>query len=102
MSKPFYEDYATHAMRFYSRNPAIKMNDPGLKLADVENWHACEDALRNFSELDRTILIEVFRCKCAIDDAVSCISAQFDVKPNTVWQLMNNFSNVFAKYRGLL
>lgn len=101
MSKPYYEDYATHAMRFYARNPALCMNKPGLKLTDIQNWNACNDALRHFSEQERAIIVEVFRSKCAINDSVDCIAAQFKTEPGRIWQLLNRFSKEFAKNRGL-
>lgn len=101
MSKPYYEDYAKHAMRFYARTPVLSMNKPGLKLVDIQNWNACNDTIRTFSAHDQAIILGVFRSKCAIDDAVNCISTQFKVAPGYVWQLLNSFSKEFAKNRGL-
>lgn len=102
MSKPCYEDYAKHAMRFFTRNPTVSMKDPNLKLSDIQNWNACNDTIRNYSEREQAIIVGVFKSKCAIDDSVNCIAAQFKVEAGVVWQLLNKFSKEFAKNRGLI
>ena len=102
MSKPFYEDYAKHAIRFYAQNRTLSMKKPGLKLVDIQNWNACNDAMRSFTNREQAIIIGVFKSKCAVDDAVNCIAAQFKVDQGNVWQLINRFSRQFALNRGLI
>ena len=102
VTKPYYEDYATHALRFYARNPALNMKSPGLKLVDIENWNACNDTMRKYSERDQAIILNVFKSKCALSDAVECIAAQYKMNAGNVWQLLNRFSADFAINRGLI
>lgn len=102
MTKPCYEDYANHAMRFYARNPALKLNAPGLKKVDIQNWNTCNDVLRTFAEKDRSIIIGVYGSKCAIEDAVKGISAQLQVSEGNVWQLLGHAAREFARLRGLI
>lgn len=101
MTKACYEEYANHAMRFYVRNPTLKLNSPGLKKADIDNWNACNDVLRAFSAEDRAIIIGVYESKCTINSAVDAISAQLKISDGRVWQLISRASNEFAKRRGL-
>lgn len=102
MTKPCYQDYANHAMRFYARNPALNMRSPGLKKTDIQNWMACNDALRAFSDEDRSVIIGVYSSKCAMEDATKGISAQLNIDEANVWQLMNKAAKEFAKVRGLI
>ena len=102
MTKPFYEDYANHAMRFYARNPALNLKQPGLKKIDVENWMACNEAIKPYKDEERAIIINVFKSKCTMTDAVKAISGQLQVGENSVWQLLNRAAFDFAKKRGLI
>lgn len=102
MTKPSYQDYANHALRFYARNPALNMRSPGLKKSDIDNWTACNDALRVFCDQERSVIIGVFNSKCTIEDAVRGISAQLQLEETNVWQILSRATKEFAKYRGLI
>lgn len=102
MSKPCYEEYANHAMRFYVRNPALSMSAPGLKKIDIQNWMACNDTLRSFTERDREIVITVYRNRCSIPDSVRAVANQNHVDSGVVWQLLSRFAREFATKRGLI
>ena len=100
--KPCYQDYAKHAMRFYVNNPVLNAKLPGVRLSDIQNWHACNDTLERFNDKEKALLIGVYKSKCSMNDAVRCIAAQLGVSQGTVWQQMNRFEKEFAKHRGLI
>lgn len=102
MTKPYYEDYATHAIRFYARNPALNTKKSGLKLVDIQNWNVCNDTIRRYPERDQAIILSVFKSKCILSDAVECVASQYKLEPGNVWRLLNRFSEDFARNRGLV
>lgn len=102
LSKPCYEDYVNHAMRFYTRNPALNMRKPGLKKTDIENWTTCNDAIRTFSEQEQVIITNIFKSKCSIPESVRAMAGQLNMSENGVWQLLNSFSREVARKRGLI
>lgn len=102
MTKPSYQDYANHALRFYVRNPALNMRSPGLKKSDIQNWMACNNALRTFTEQDRSVIVGVYNSKCTMEDAVKGISSQLHLEEANVWQLLGRATKEFARCRGLI
>lgn len=102
MSKPCYEEYANHAMRFFARHPALNLKGPGLKKSDILNWTACDNALRTFSESEQAVILNVFRSKCIMTDAVSAMASQLHVGEGFIWQILSRFSREFAKHRELI
>ena len=101
-NKPFYEDCAKHAIRFYVKYPALNTKMSGMRLADIQDWHACDDVLSRYTDSERATLVGVYRSKCAMTDAVKCISGQLRIPENNIWQLMNRFARDYAKQRGLI
>ena len=102
MSKPCYEQYVNHAMRFYARNLALNMRAPGLKKTDIQNWTTCDDVIKTFPEHEQTIIINIFKSKCNVSDAVRAMAEQLHMSENSVWQLLNSFSRDVARKRGLI
>lgn len=102
MSKPYYEEYSNRALRFYARNPALKMSAPGLKKPDVENWMACNDVLRGYASDERDIIIEVYRLKTTMPESVFTVAAKHNRETAYVWQLLIKATRDFAKKRGLI
>ena len=102
MKKPCYEEYANKAFWFYARNPALSTNQPGLNKADIDNWNACNDAMRTFTRREQSIITEVYRSKCALVDAVDCVATSIGVDNGFVWQLLGRCTKTFARIRGLI
>lgn len=102
MSKPCYEEYVNHAMRFYARNPVLNMKAPGLSKIDVQNWKACDETLQTYTEQEKNIILNIYRSKCTMSESIREISSQLHIDEGCVWQLMNRFSKDFAKRRGLV
>lgn len=100
MPKPFFEEYATHAYRFYAKNPVVRASE--VKKSELENWEACDAALRRFSKEDRAVVLAVFGSKCSVPDAVKCISHELALSDNYIWQLLNRVTRAFAERRGLI
>lgn len=98
MSRAFYSDYVNHCLRFYARhqNPRFK------SAADKNNWTACDNALKGFSDSDREILLTVYREGDTLADNVYQISKARNIKQDTVWKLVNELERKVAKRRGLL
>lgn len=105
-NKPFYEECAKHAIRFYVKHPVLceprNVKLSGMRPTDIQNWHACDEVLSRYTDSERATLIGVYRSKCAMTDAVKCISDQLRVPENSVWQLMKRFARGYAKQRGLI
>ena len=102
MSKPCYEEYVNHAMRFYARNPVLNMKAPGLSKIDIQNWNTCDETLRAFTEQEQNIVLNVYRSKCTMSEAIREIASQLRTNEDGIWQLMNKLSRTFAKNRGLI
>ena len=100
MSKPFYAEYANHAMRFYARHSDCK--PAAGQSSDLAMWEACANASKRFTAHDNAVILAVYRSKCRINEAVECISKELRIPENKIWKLINQFSKVFAKERGLI
>ena len=51
--RTYYSEYIQHCMRFYARHPHPKFHSD----ADKQNWYACENALKGFSDSEKDILL---------------------------------------------
>lgn len=102
MVRPFYEECANHAFRFYVRYPVINAN--GISDPEHDMWNACDEVMRNLNDKEREIIVEVFRSKeCKVMSAcVKHVAAKLQCPQNTVWELLNRAAKEFAKARGLI
>lgn len=100
MTKPFYAEYANHAMRFYARNTEVIPY--GTKAADVEMWESCQRVVMQLSERDKAVILAVYRSKCSVNEAAKCISEELNMSQNKIWQLIVHCTRLFAKERGLI
>lgn len=100
MSKPFYEAYANHAFRFYVRYPVL--NSGSVSKPSLEMWQTCETAMNELSDVERAVVVEIFRSRCTMEDAVKCISREIGMSENRAWQILHRVTRRFAELRGLV
>lgn len=99
MAKTFYTDYVQHCMRFFSRYP--KPNHFRSE-ADKKNWNACNMALKEFSDVDRDILIGIYKEGDTIPDNIYQASKARKINQDTIWKLCDQLEHKVAKRRGLI
>lgn len=98
MARAFYSQYVNHCLRFYARYQKPKFHSE----ADKHNWTACKDALKDFSEQDREMLLRIYRDGDTVADNVYQMSKDKDISQDTLWKLINELEYKIAKRRGLL
>lgn len=96
--KTYYSDYAQHCMRFYARHPRPKFHSD----ADKKNWFACENALKEFSDSEKDILLFIYREGDTVPDNIYRVSVDRNIKQDKVWALINKLEQRIAKRRGLM
>jgi hypothetical protein len=97
--KPYYEDYITHAMRYY-----MSHTTPGdhKSPADAANWEACNAAIKEFQTYQVDILAEVYTRKGLLRDAVKETAEERRLNEDFVWKIIHQFSRSAALHRNLL
>lgn len=96
--RTFYSEYVQHCMRFYARHPRPKFRSD----ADKQNWNACDNALKGFTDKERDILLTVYREGDTIPDNVYKQSVDRNIKQDTIWKLINELERKVAKRRNLI
>jgi len=97
--RTFYSEYVQHCMRFYARHsrPSKFRSD-----ADKQNWHACESAMKGFTDKEQDILMTVYREGDTIPDNVYKLSVDRNIKQDVIWKLINELERKVAKRRNLI
>jgi hypothetical protein len=85
-------------MRFYARHPRPQFKTD----VDKQNWFACESAINTFDELDREILMAVYRDNGTIPEAVYYASLYYETEPDNIWKLVKELERKVARRRGLI
>lgn len=99
MNRPFYSEYVRHALRFYTRNysrPRFKSE------VDKNNWYACANVLKDYSERDRGIIVAVYGSYDTLGDNVYETAKKFNVDQSIIWDMMKDVERKIAKRRGLM
>lgn len=93
-----YSAYTRHCMRFYTRYPQPKFH------SDVErqNWNACDQALQEFEEAEKELLVTLYRDYTTISHGVYKLSIDCNIKRNTIWKLINDLEYKIAKRRNMV
>lgn len=102
--KPVYADYCKHAMRFYvSSLMNARSAEPRFKTeADKKNWYACQAAVRTFSPEDIDLLITLYGMSEPLPDAIARLAKDRRIRPDRVWNTVNDLEREIAKRRGLI
>ena len=99
MTRPFYSEYVRHALRFYTRN----LQQPRFKsVADKNNWYACANVIKEYSDRDRDILVTVYGGFDTLADNVYEIAKKYSINQSIIWDMMKEVERKIAKRRGLM
>lgn len=99
MNRPFYSEYVRHALRFYTRN----LQQPRFKSeVDKNNWYACANALKGYSDRDRDIITSVYSGYDTLSDNVYEAAKLYEINQNIIWDMMKEVERKVARKRGLL
>ena len=98
MARTFYSEYVNHCLRFYARYP----NPVFRSEAEECNWIACRNALRDFSNENREILLSIYSDGDTVPDNVYRISKEKKIKQDSIWKLINELERKVAKSRSLI
>lgn len=97
--RPFYSDYVRHALRFYTRH----LQHSQFKTeADHENWLACHNVLKNYSDRDHNIIVAIYSGYDTLADNVYEASKEFGVNQNVIWDMIKDFERKVAAARRLI
>jgi hypothetical protein len=99
MNRPFYSEYVRHALRFYTRN----LKQAHFKSeADKNNWYACANTLKGYSDTERDILVEVYSGFDTLSDNVYTTARKHGINQSIIWDMMKDVERKIAKRRGLM
>lgn len=104
MNRPYYSEYVRHALRFYTRSVINSSQERPFFKTDVDkkNWQSCYNALKDYSDRDKSILIEVYAGCDTLPDEVYQTAKRYDINQNVIWDMMKDFERKVAKKRGLI
>lgn len=99
MTKSYYTEYVRHALRFYTRNLLMSRFKSE---ADKDNWYACANVIKAYSDQNRDIIIKVYSGYDTLSDNVFEAARRYNVNQSVVWDLMKEVEHKIAKRRGLI
>ena len=99
MNRLYYSEYVRHALRFYTRNLSLRSFKSE---ADKNNWFACANTLKGYSDKDRDILIAVYSGYDTLADNVYETAKKYSMDQAIIWDLMKDVERKIAKRRGLM
>lgn len=98
MARAVYSQYVNHCLRFYARYSNPKFYSE----SDKHNWAACDNALKEFSDSDREMLLTIYRKGDTIGDNIYQMAKSNGISQGTIWKLVDELQYKVAKRRGLL
>ena len=96
--KTFYSEYVRHCMKFYTRYPHPSFENEIDKL----NWTACEEAMKNYTDTQRRILVYVYNLEGVMPENVFQTARACGVGQDAVWRLVKDLERRIAKGRQLI
>lgn len=102
MGKPFYADYAEHALRYYSRfcTPTTMPRD--CSAVDRANIDACQAALAGIPVNERALIVNLHRMRDRMPNNVRAVSGQTGIPEDDIWLLVKRVNRDVALHRGLV
>lgn len=98
MARAFYSEYVNHCLRFYARHTKPQFRSA----ADKNNWLACDNALKSFTDSESEMLLTIYREGDTIPDNVYQMAKSKGIKQDSIWKMVNELERKVAKRRGLL
>lgn len=102
--KPYYSEYVRHCLRYY-----VKTLDEGKgghpvfnSDADRENWSACYHVLKNYTQENIDIILDLYRRGDTIPDKIYALAKAKGITQDRFWSLINITERKIAKRRGLI
>lgn len=102
--KPYYSEFVRHCLRYY-----IKTLDEGKggcprfrTVAERENWKACHEVLKNYSESDMETIAHLYRPGDTIADKIYLLAKDKKISQDSIWSLINSTERRIAQERGLV
>lgn len=102
--KPHYSEFVRHCLRYY-----VKTLDEGKggcpvfrNEAERENWRACHEVLKDYSERDMDTISHIYRPGDTVPDKIYQLSLSNRVSQDTIWHLINTIERKIAQKRGLI
>lgn len=102
--KAYYSEFVRHCLRHY-----VKTLDEGRGghpifrcEAERNNWAACYNVLKKYSENDMDTISRIYRPGDTIADNVYMLSKAKQVSQDSLWSLISRVERSVAKERGLI
>lgn len=102
--KPYYSEFVRHCLRHY-----VKTLDEGLgghpqfrNDAEKENWSACHQVLKDYSERDMDTISYIYRPGDTVSDKIYLLAKSKQISQDTIWHLINTTERKVAQKRGLV
>ncbi len=90
--KKYYSEFVAHCIRTYAKSPDQKDS----------NTLAVDSALRELSDTEKSILLELYEANESFAGAVSRIAKRNGMEENRIWCMVTVVEKEIAKRRGLL
>ena len=102
--KAYYSEFVRHCLRHYIKTldeghgglPAFRSD------AERENWSACYQALKSYSENEKDIISQLYRPGDTIADKIYMLAKNRQVSQASYWSLVSSIERDVAKKRGLI
>lgn len=101
MTKPYYENQANHAFRFYVRNPVLRVKGSSVSKCEIADWNACNMVYKMLTPDEQNTVTEIYRSKGYMPDIVHTLSCKLNIGENRIWAMLNYIAREFAKKRGV-
>ena len=102
--KPHYSEFVRHCLRYYIKT--LDEGKGGLPMfnsdAEREDWSACYQALKDYSEADMDTISQLYRPGDTIADKIYMLSKAKRVSQDYFWGLISRVEREVAKKRGLI
>ena len=102
--RPRYSEAVNHCLRQY----ALTQDEaPGClpkfnSEEEKENWSACHNVLKDYSDRDAKIILQLYLPGDTMPDKIYLMSKSMRVPQNTLWNLIRDTEKKIAQERGLI
>lgn len=96
-SKPYYQEYVFHCLRYFARHIYSDEVDEVSKL----NYKACESVLNTLKDVDREIIVFLFKSKDTMSDNIYQASLTYSESQEHIRGLLKYVTKAVARERKL-
>lgn len=99
VNKIYYEDYANHCMRYYTRFPDAVFDSS----VSAKDWLAVNQSLKEFKNSEKDFLIACYKSRQEeFEKSVCIVAEEYKIKPSYVWRCIRKLQKLIAVNRGLV